>query len=447
MERRKFLGAFGMGAASIGALGASVPGAEPLGLPTDRNSVRAADFGASGNGTADDSAAIQKAIDAANAMGGGTVFLEGSQGRTFRCGSPLNLDDKRGVRLAGNSGPNVALPDSQSASRLVFTGRSGPFISLRSAHSISFDGLTISYSDPGFRGSLVATGHSPTGKADSGYLLFDRCRFSGLGRAVSAESLLDLGFTICSTVRNCEFQSGLVGVVGTGGAGTYCNAIQITDCTFRDIGRIPIKNGGESWLISGCAFEPLSDGTGAAYKQELKSGAWGLVVIGCWMGDIAKPGGCWLDIQGPVLGLSIIGNRMAAPGTGPKDSAIKIGAGSQGVHISGNRIEGAVGIDFTVGYTFGAAIVGNDLQCKLPLAHLENAMNHFVAGHYTTPNVFSGHSTFQTSTFTGDGGVRGSINLYPQAYMPTTPEDGDVWVTQNDMYVRINGRVRKVTLT
>ncbi len=249
-------------------------------------------------------------------------------------------------------------------------------------------------------------------------------------------------------MRNCEFLIADVGIVGTSAPGRYSNAIQITGCIFRGLTKVAIKSACESWLISACTFENLTNGTGAAYAQGTGTLAWGLVIIGCWMGDAGGPGGCWIDMsQGPAVGLTIIGNRMAPPGTGPTATAIKIGAGNQGVSITGNRIEATVGIDFTAGYTFGASIISNDLQGKTPVANLQNVMNHFVAGHYTTPNVMSGYSTFNTAIFTGDGGVRGSINLTPQNYMPTTPKDGDVWVTKNDMYVRLNGVVRKVNLT
>ncbi|MBK8303165.1 MAG: hypothetical protein IPK98_07130 [Chloracidobacterium sp.] len=152
-------------------------------------------------------------------------------------------------------------------------------------------------------------------------------------------------------------------------------------------------------------------------------------------------------LRGPALGLAVIGNRMGPAGTDPRDTAIKLGKGNQGVTITGNRIEGPICIDFTSGFTFGASITGNDLQSPIPIANLKNAMNHFVAGHYTTPNKMSGATTFETGIFSGDG-VRGNINLAPQTWgPPTKPQNGDVWTTDAGMFVRINGVTRKVTLS
>ncbi len=142
MQRRRFLERFGIGAAVASAAMPATLSAQTVPTAADRNSVKAADFGAAGDGIKDDSDGIQRAIDAANALGGGTVFLEGTRGRNFRCGKPILLDDRRGVRLVGNSGPN-ALGGGQAIAQLVYTGIQGPFISLRSSHSITLDGLTI----------------------------------------------------------------------------------------------------------------------------------------------------------------------------------------------------------------------------------------------------------------------------------------------------------------
>jgi hypothetical protein len=92
----------------------SLPPAEPVSTvqrhparmtPDSIAVVTDAAFGAKGDGQADDTAAIQKALDAAGAAGGGTVFLPHG---TFRVTAPLNVPagvELRGVLATGQIRP------------------------------------------------------------------------------------------------------------------------------------------------------------------------------------------------------------------------------------------------------------------------------------------------------------------------------------------------------
>ena len=69
----------------------------------------AEDYGAVGNTTTDDSSAIQQAIDAANAAGGGTVLLKG---KTYGIGSLVRM--KSNVTLTGTPGSKLRYTDGNT---------------------------------------------------------------------------------------------------------------------------------------------------------------------------------------------------------------------------------------------------------------------------------------------------------------------------------------------
>jgi hypothetical protein len=101
--RRRLLAAGAAGAAGAGLLSAAPAGAQVL-PPDDRYvwrermPINVKDRGATGNGTTDDSLAIQSAIDAVEAVGGGTVYFPPGD---YVVNSGLTVEADKPVRLLG----------------------------------------------------------------------------------------------------------------------------------------------------------------------------------------------------------------------------------------------------------------------------------------------------------------------------------------------------------
>lgn len=119
-NRRKFLSA--MGVAGLAAIAASVPAAlTPQTAEASGNNdlyVNAKDFGAVGNGIADDTAAIQSAIHSIDPAIGGTVFLPAGK---FNISHTLTLTSNQRIWGAGNLSSRLVVTADVTAIEIVTT--------------------------------------------------------------------------------------------------------------------------------------------------------------------------------------------------------------------------------------------------------------------------------------------------------------------------------------
>jgi hypothetical protein len=236
------------------------------GVPPGWVNVKDAAYGALGNGIADDTAAIQAAINSLTQTGvarGGTVYFPPG---TYLCTGSLSCNSMYGVVFmgAGGVGPGDSI---RPVSQLVYTGTGARFLDFRSSNGCRLQGLGIEYNNAGFAGLLLDFSHGTAGY-DSCNNVVEHCMFgaaagSGLRTASCA---ISLHLAIVAWINHCIIKNCMTGIRGgekisTNNVG-YSNAIVVRDCQFNN-NDVHIQNISQRWLIDGCTFELLdTSGTG-----------------------------------------------------------------------------------------------------------------------------------------------------------------------------------------
>jgi len=158
---RKRRGAIWLAAASALAIGSTLAVAN---MASAAGTFNIRDYGAAGNGSTNDSAAIQKAIDAAAAAGGGTVEVPSG---TYKSSNTIHLKSKvmiqldSGSTIVGASGTGYDKPESNSNDKFQDYGHSHFHNAMFSGNGLTGIGFTGS-------GTLDGGGHLITGNPDSG---------------------------------------------------------------------------------------------------------------------------------------------------------------------------------------------------------------------------------------------------------------------------------------
>jgi hypothetical protein len=156
--------------------------------------VSVKDFGATGNGTADDTNAEIAAINAVCAAGGGEVYYPAGQYLTDQ-GSITNFCN--GLYLVG-AGPGATVITTNSTTGVMF-----PFQTLT---GVGIENLTISYNNTSTAGSTVTLNNVP-------YFLMQNVRILGSYNPISV-----LGIGAPQIFNNIDLENTV-----TGGVGIYIN--------------------------------------------------------------------------------------------------------------------------------------------------------------------------------------------------------------------------------
>lgn len=352
----------------------------------DHLAVDVRDHGATGNGSADDTAAIQAAIDLVDAAGGGDVlFPDANSGFAFRINGQLDLENTQNVTLRGYSSGR----SESGLARLYFYGSS---VGLRcgSARGLTLSGLVIRKLNAAYAGVLVDLSALTAG-GDTGAVTVESCFFGSSAPGDLNGDMVRLNRVQQVAFRDCVFRYGARAIVRDptlAGVAGEANAVTLDNCLFDRQGTAQIDSPGSAWVIRGCAFEPLSSGALGGIVTNagtLVAQTKGLVIEGCWFADaLTSATGSWVQLRG-ADGVTITGTYFQSGG----GTGLRLDGVESGLTITGNYFQGyssgtpaGTGINFGTGPHVGVLYAGNVFR------HLTTDVTGAVPRDATHPAAF-----------------------------------------------------------
>lgn len=350
----------------------------------DGAAINIRDYGATGDGVTDDSAAVLAAFNAAKTTGKSLYVPVG----IYNIATTIAVPSLRNITVFGEGSP-VDL-DTTKASYFRFTGTSGNMFYFDHLAGVEFRDLWFGYSSGSYSDDLVRTNND--GGLDSTYNTWNRCVFSGEGAGINATSLLKLEKTIISSVNRCLFTKANNGIVLL----SYCNVITFSENTFYGLNfrAVYMFTGAcEGLMFYNNTFEPTADGKATGFVSIGTELLINFVYVGNWHGDVGTNGGTgWVNL-GIVRGAFISGNIFSTPGTGVNDYCLIVNSASSGIQLSGNSF-------FDKAMIFGAATTGVNITSNVFYAANAIYGLNFIAGTSTIASNVGYDGLPRCKTFT-----------------------------------------------
>jgi hypothetical protein len=401
--------------------------------PSPWYDVTSDSFGAKCDGSTDDTTAFNATIAAAQASGGGTVFVPVT---TNPCviASFLNMDNTVNVALIGYGGTQFPQPSFTVQRPVIqFTGNpSSPasYIRARSALGCRIEGLELQYTNASFAGNLIDLTHNG---GDSQGCSFRNDLFTGVSTALGATCLIN-----ASNADNLEVDHSWFMWAAGGVCVNTTNGLHIHNSGFNNsVGTFSgpfIKGLGTGGLITigpNVTFE-MGNGQGSNLSAiDCTSGCPTMTVTESSIQDIpaAYAGVAFKNMPGAT---SFIANPLLFGGTSKLGTLVSTPAAQRGFYFHG----GAVANWGTV-FNFGGALDNIDIG-GVDWSSGGTLSTTFLAG--TTPNSGvildqNNHTTVYNSVTIGSTGsamnqaVSGSATLTFTAISAQTCQEQSITVT------------------
>lgn len=282
--------------------------------PTGGGYYNVKDYGATGDGTTDDRAAIQAAYDALKAntkastgsFGGQTLYFPAGK---YKISSALDFSKAEAVRFLGDSGRNgpsgnaIPAPTTSDTSPTVITigVASGFGVNLAESQGIVWDGIDIAATGT-FIGRLMNFDADRT-KPPFGNRI-QNCRLTAYGttgvRMVSMNNCIEYSFDNVvfgecpggTQVRMTNLDSG-----NGGHGGSFSNANSFRSCSFIEDRDVSVLDPGSQTTFLDCTFEGTESHVVAPVKVTSAGGwpAFGVAFTGCGFWDVTNGTAAWIQ--------------------------------------------------------------------------------------------------------------------------------------------------------
>lgn len=324
-------------------------------------------YGADPTGTNDSTTALQTALNALNAAGGGTLLL--GPGKFILSGSSvLQMNSFSNVHIEGVGGFNTA-----GGTTIVYQGAStADAIQVINSTGCSIKGVSFSGTSSSWTGNYINC--ATTGDITSNLVIED-CEF--INTTTTACTDINLPNVQTARVVNCYFSHGNVGINGATSSLTS-NDVVVDGCNFTSM-TTDIQNPSTSWTVRSCYLSNIAHTAGVPVSTLLVQG------------NTFTGGSVAVQVYG--TNISVIGNTISATGAG-----VYIDSYSQGLVVKGNSISNAsLGVE-TID-TLGVDISNNEfISCTTSTSYNATSNNLVTNGYFTSGTT--GWSAIGSATLT-----------------------------------------------